>query len=255
MNKNLELLTSTIASSMRLWRGTWGDKPSHTPAKLLVLFDREDDAECRLVREALTELNFDAMIYPCPIGGTRFASKREKLAPGTQLPALHDPNTGKTLLGAETILPYLHSQYLTGSGKDKPTVSPLNMLAAQLAGLVRSPMGIAVRESIRPKKDLVLYSFESSPYSRPVRECLCELELPYHLINLGKLQWAELGPASARLFGLGQEYKPVPGSKREAFLKEHGKVQLPFLIDPNKKVRMFESTKIIAYLERTYAKV
>ncbi|PWF48879.1 glutathione S-transferase N-terminal domain-containing protein [Massilia glaciei] len=253
MNKNLELLSSTIASSLRLWRGTWGDKPSHTPEKLLVLFDREDDAECRLVREALTELNFDALVYPCPIGGTRFAAKRKKFAPGTQLPALYDPNTGKTLAGAEKILPYLYSEYLGTNASDAPKVSPLNMLGAQLAGLVRSPMGLEVRESTAPKKNLTLYSFESSPYSRPVRERLCELELPYHLINLGKLQWAELGPAIARPFAFGK-YEPVAGSKREAFLKEHGKVQLPYLIDPNHKIKMFESTAILDYLERTYAK-
>ncbi len=86
-----------------------------------------------------------------------------------------------------------------------------------------------------------------------MRERLCALELPYHLVNLGKLQWADMGPAAVRLFAFGG-YRPTPGSKRAAFFKEHGKVQVPYLVDPNTKVQMFESRAILAYLEQTYAR-
>src|SRR3954462_4257398 len=64
VNKNLDLLSSGLATTLRLWRGTWGAQPAKTAEELLVLYDREDGAECRLVREALTELNLDAMVYP-----------------------------------------------------------------------------------------------------------------------------------------------------------------------------------------------
>ena len=43
-------------------------------------------------------------------------------------------------------------------------------------GLLRTP-------SINPEKKLVLYSMESSPYCRIVREALSTLELPYVLKN------------------------------------------------------------------------
>jgi hypothetical protein len=82
---------------------------------------------------------------------------------------------------------------------------------------------------------------------------LCELELPYRLINLGKLQWSDMGPARPRLLAPGS-YKPVANSKRDAFFKEHGVVQVPYLIDPNHDVKMFESRAIVDYLERAYAK-
>jgi glutathione S-transferase len=253
MNKNLDLFTSSLASSLRMWRGTWGDKPAKQPAKQLVLFDREDSAECRLVREALTELNLDATIYPCPAGGKRFAAERKKLAsPTAKVPVLHDPNNGQVLIGAEVINTYLFTEFLDRRLPSGLKPSLLNLAGAGLAGLVRGPLGMQARASHKPKQMLTLYSFESSPYSRPVREVLCALELPYHLVNMGKLEWADMGPATMR-FAVGP-YKPKEGSKREAFLKEHGKVQLPFLVDPNHDVSMFESSEIVDYLERTYAK-
>jgi glutathione S-transferase len=254
MNNKLELLSAGVASSLRLWRGTWGDKPAATPAKLLVLFDREDGAQSRIVREALTDLNLDAMIYPCPQGGKRFAAQRAKVLPAsTQAPVLHDPNSGASLAGAPDIVPYLYEHYLHSKAPALAQASVLNTLSSHLASMVRSPLGLAARASTRPKKPLTLYSFESSPFSRPVRELLCALELPYHLINLGKLQWSDMGPSRPRIFAPGT-YKPVAGSKRDAFFKEHGRVQVPYLIDPNNNVRMFESSAILDYLERSYAK-
>ncbi len=103
------------------------------------------------------------------------------------------------------------------------------------------------------ESDLLLHvSSTAERFQRPVRETMCALELPYHLVNLGKLEWADMGPATMR-FSTGP-YKPKQGSKRAAFLKEHGRVQVPFLIDPNHDVKMFESSEIVAYLEKTYAK-
>lgn len=253
MNTTSNILSSTLASSLRLWRGTWGKLPAQDPKKLLVLYDREDDAECRLVREALTELGLEAQIYPCPAGGKRFAERRKKIsAESKEGPLLHDPNTAVTKAGANAIISYLFVQYL---GKPPPPTmkaSLLNLLGSMLANLARGTQEISAQPSHYPKKSLVLYSFESSPFSRLVREKLCALELPYHLINLGKLQWSDMGPAKMHLsFG---RHRPTPGSKRDAFFQEHGKVQVPFLIDPNHGVKMFESEDIVAYLEERYAK-
>jgi len=40
---------------------------------------------------------------------------------------------------------------------------------------------------------------------------------------------------------------------RPAFAERSGKMQVPFLVDPNSNVEMFESADIIAYLEERYA--
>jgi glutathione S-transferase len=80
-----------------------------------------------------------------------------------------------------------------------------------------------------PRQPLELWSFEASPFSRIVREKLCSLEIPYRLHNVGK----------------GSPSRP-------AFERRAGRVQVPFLVDPNTNVEMFESADIVHYLEATY---
>lgn len=248
----LNALSSSLASTLRLWNGTWGTLPSNAPKLPLQLFDREQDAQCRLVREVLTELNLDAIIYPCPVGGKRFAKQRRQLAPKTSsVPVLHDPNTSTTLTSATAIIAHLFEHYAKTPAPKRLRMSQVASFTSQLASLIRGSSA-QVQPSHAPRQLLTLYSFESSPFSRLVREQLCVLELPYHLINVGKLQWADMGPASFR-FAPGP-YRPTPNSKRALFLQQHGKVQLPFLIDPNKQVEIFESQDILQYLHKTYAK-
>ncbi len=251
-NSPLNLISSSMASSLRLWNGTWGDLPSKIPAQELLLFDREDDHDCRLVREVLTELNLDVAIYPCPIEGQRFAARRKKLAPKAPPgPLLQDLSNGFVMHSAAHIVPYLFEQYVGQAVPLRLRPSLLNSLNSRIASLARSPFRIHARASKAPKKMLTLYSFESSPYARPVRERLCALEIPYHLINLGKMQWADMGPANFRL--VPGVYKPLPDSKRAAFLAQYGRVQVPFLIDPNTGIEMFESREILKYLDKNYA--
>ena len=106
---------------------------------------------------------------------------------------------------------------------------PLGVATAALSGAFRPGLGVRVRPSRRPEKSLELWSFEASPFCRIVREVLCTLEVPYLLHNVGK------------------------GSpKRAAFVERSGRMKVPFLIDPNTGVEMFESADIVAYLEGTY---
>ena len=115
---------------------------------------------------------------------------------------------------------------------------------------VRGLRGYRARPSREPGKPLELYSFEGSPYSRLVREVLCELELPYLLRNTGKALRSDIGPPQWR----DQWFKgPKDTSRnRKALLARSGHVQVPYLVDPNTGVEMYESEDIIAYL-RTLA--
>ncbi len=70
---------------------------------------------------------------------------------------------------------------------------------------------------------------EGSPYCRNVREVLSELDVEYIVRNV-----------------------PKGSPKRAELEKRGGKVQVPYLIDPNAKVEMYESDDIVAYLERHY---
>lgn len=251
MNHSLDVLLSTAASTLRGWRGLRGSTVVEPPAQPLVLFEREDGLESRLVREALTELNLDADIFPCPLDGERFLPALQQASGGVRIPFLQDPNNGEQHVGADAIVGYLFRRYDGGRVPRALRPSLANMALSGLATAARLRGRLHAKPSRPAGQALTLYSFESSPFSRLVRERLCELELPYHLVNLGKQQWADMGPARFR-FSLGQ-YTPLPDTKRDAFLQRHGRVQVPFLIDPNTDTEMFESADIVAYLDRRYA--
>ncbi len=249
----LNILSSVVSSTVRGWRGASSIKHNQQPPLLPILFDSEDNAECRLVREALTELNLDVLIYPCPQGADRFAAELQRYGGhNASIPYLVDPNTHVQLEGAEAINAYLFQEYKQQSIPDALDAGTLNLFTSRLASIARFRLSpLQAKPSHAPKKPLVLYSFEASPYSRPVREKLCELQLPYRLINLGKQQLADVGPAKFRLHT--GEYHPIPNSKRAQLLAEKGQVQVPFLIDVNQSIELFESKDILEYLDKTYA--
>jgi len=83
-----------------------------------------------------------------------------------------------------------------------------------------------------------------------VRECLCEMEIPYILRSCGRTELAEwlLPP-------LRDALNIVPNSEltnRKRLQEKAGRMAIPFLIDANQNVEMFESAKIIEYLKATY---
>lgn len=245
------VLGSVLASTLAGWRGTSVVEAGTQPSKLLQLYDMEGCPYCRAVREALTALGLDAQIYPCPKGGKRYRPKAEALAGKQQFPLLVDPNTGTVMLESADIVDYLFRTY---GGRPTPRSYRPGPLAGRLAAAataVRAMRGLRYRPAKRPRRSLALWSFESSPYSRLVRERLTELELPYVLHNLGKEQWADMGPATLRI--RPGPYRPKAGGRREQVLARLGRVQVPYLEDPNTGVRMFESSDIVDYLEKQYA--
>jgi len=251
MIRILDIFSSTTASTLRSWRGTSASKTTQQPKENIILFDREGCPDCRFVREALTELNLNALIAPCPIGGNNIR-KLKKDSGSDRLPRLVDPNTEKNFTGRNAIINYLFKQYRGAPVPKQLNDNWINNIASSAASLIRLNSGLKARPAHEAKKVLTLYSFESSPFSRPVRELLCELELPYFLINLGKQQWSDMGPAKAR-FSL-KPYRPLANTKRDEFFKLHGNVQVPYLVDPNTQRGLFESKDILLYLRKNYAK-
>ena len=251
MNDSLDVVNSTLSSTLRLWRGTNARPAARLPARPLELFEFEACPYCRLVREALTELDLDALIRPAPHGGTRFRPQVERRGGKQQFPYLVDANTGASMYESADIIEYLYRQY---GGRPAPTrlLRPLDVSSSMLASIPRMRSGAQARLSRAPKRPLELFSFESSPYSRRVRELLCELEIPYLLRSTGKAQWRDLGPPVVRAVLFPE--RPVTGRNRIELLRRTGKVQLPYLADPNTGAGMFESAGIREYLQVTYAK-
>jgi len=237
---NWRVLVSTLASLCRLFSGSYVVRPvGRRPGVPLKIYEFEGCPYCRKVREALTNLDLQAIILPCPKGGNRFRSEVKAKGGKLQFPYLVDENEGVSMYESDAIIKYLFKTY----GNDKIPLSlknPLVNLSSSLVSVVRMFRGTwkkPTHADVAPQglTDIELYSFESSPYSRLVRETLAELELPYLLHNVGKRS-----------------------PSRQAFFERSGKVMVPYLVDSNKKVKgtkgMFESAEIIKYLLDTYEK-
>jgi glutathione S-transferase len=250
-----DVSSALAASTLVLGRGLFVTYEATQPTKPLILYDFEACPFCRLVREAFCALNLDVEIRPCPRGGTRFRPEAQRLGGKLQFPLLVDQNTGRTLFESRDIINYLFRTYGDGRVPAQYRTHGLEAVESALASAARLGRGQFARPSSSssspPALGLHLWSFEASPYARLVRERLCELELPYTVHNLGKEHWKELGPAKRRI--APNPYIPREGSKRYAFWQAHGRVQVPYLQDPNTGAALFESRDILAYLDRTYA--
>ena len=230
MNRVLDVATSIGATLARVPSGGWVGALGHRPQQPLELYDFEACPFCRVVREALSILDLDASIRPCPKGGARFRPELIERAGKAQFPYLIDPDTGKEMYESADIVRYLFETYGDGAVPLPLSLPVFTMLGAQLASLWRPTRGLRRRASRAPDRPLELYSFELSPFSRLVREALCELEIPYLLHNVAK------------------------GSpRRDEFVTRSGRMMVPYLVDPNTGTEIFESADIVAYLEATYA--
>jgi glutathione S-transferase len=249
---SLDIASSIAASSAAQWRGTSASKKTTQPEKLLELYEFENCPYSRMVREVLTELDLDATIYPCPKDGTRFRAISKEKAGESQFPFLVDPNTGKSMLESAEIIEYLFQTYGGRSTPARLKESKAKLAGSFAASAARGMKGVRVAASkLAPKELLELYSFESSPYSRLVRERLCELEIPYIVRSFGKYQRSDMGPSWVR-----SNFYPddvAKGRNRVVLQQRAGKMQVPYLIDPNTGSEMFECQDILAYLDSTYA--
>jgi len=228
MHRLLDVATSMFTTVSRLGAGVQARRPARRPARLLELYEFEGCPFCRKVRDALTELDLEAMVYPCPKGGTVYRPKAIALGGKAQFPYLVDPNTGTAMYESDDITAYLFATY----GGREPGIllrGPLATASSMVASAFRPIGGSRARPSRRPAKPLELWSFEASPFCRIVRETLGELELPYLLHNVGK-----------------------DSEGRAAFIARSGKMMVPYLADPNTGREMFESAEIRKYLNATY---
>lgn len=251
-----DLLSSVAASSLRGWRGTaaFSGEKTTQPEQMLVLYDIEACPYCRLVREVLCELDLDALIYPCPVGGMRFRPDALDISGVSHFPLLLDLNTGEQLLESANIIDHLYTHY-GNARRSSPQglrrrLAVSGSVAATAARSIGGARGMHAKPSIAPQQPLELFSFESSPYSRPVRELLAELEIPYRLRNFAKSRWQEMGPPGVRSRWFPEA--PITSPNRLRMRELTGRSQVPYLIDPNTDVAMFESADIIAYLQSTY---
>ncbi|MCP4007610.1 MAG: glutathione S-transferase [bacterium] len=231
MNRILDIATSTAATVSRLAAGVSISSLGARPEQALTLYEFEGCPFCRKVREALSMLDLEADILPCPKNGPRYRTELVKRAGKAQFPYLVDPNTGVEMYESNEIVRYLFEKYGDGRVPLSLNAGPLTDLGSMIAAALRPGLGSFYREATPPALPLELYSFEGSPFCRIVREELTSLEIPYRLHNVAK------GSPS-----------------REAFEKRSGKLMVPYLVDPNTGIEMFESADIVRHLRKNYAR-
>ena len=246
----MNLASSTMATALRTGMGITAQPAARKPETLLEIYDIEGSPYCRLVREALTELDLDAMIYPCPHGGTRFRPQAAELGGKRQFPLLVDPNADIRMYESLDIVEYLFDTYADRSLPIKWRAGTVQLLGSTMTDISRLGSGIRARASTAPAEPLELYSFESSPYARMVRDALCELEIPYLLRSSGRSRLSDWVPPVVRD---SLHLTPDPDlENRKVLLERAGRVSIPYLVDPNTGTEMGESMAIVRYLNDTY---
>jgi len=219
---------SGLASALRLGSGGHVGAPGARPQRTLELYEFEGCPFCRKVREALSILDLDALIHPCPKGGRRFRPELIRRGGKAQFPYLVDPDADVEMYESDAIVRHLFERYGDGRVPAALAAGPLTDASAMLVGLVRGKAGSFRRPSRAPRAPLELYGYESEPSCRLVRERLSVLELPYRLHNRA--------PGSAR---------PLPAgvSTRD----------LPHLFDPDRGCALSGAPAILRHLEDVYA--
>lgn len=229
MNRALDVASSLVVSGFAWASGLRASHPVRKqPVKPLEVYEFEACPFCRKVREALSTFDLDAVVYPCPPGGTRYRPLVVERGGKAMFPYLVDPNADVAMYESDDIVRYLAKAYGAPGIPVALRLGAVSNLRSMAASAAR-PFAGRRRPSRAPAEPLELWSFEASPYCRIVREALTALELPYKLHNVAK-----------------------GSAKRDAFIARSGKMMVPYLVDPNEHVEMFESADIVAYLHRTY---
>lgn len=249
--RQVDILSSSMTSALRGWTGIQSKPAAHKPEQSLALYDIEASPYCRLVREAITELDLDVVIYPCPLNGRRFRPRAKKIGGKSQFPLLADSNTETHLYESLDIVAYLYETYGKRPLPLKWRTGALQKVSSMGSGLPRFGNGSVARASHAPQQMLELYSFEASPYARPVRELLCELELPYLLHSTGRTALMDWLPPPVRQ---ALNITPNPDlENRKALLERAGSISIPYFVDPNTGRELANSSDILDYLHKTYA--
>lgn len=256
MNHQIKVIQALASSLLEGGRGMQGTAFPQQPEKPLQLYEFEGSPFCRRVREVLTLLNLDYEVYPCPKGGQKYRKIVQEKGGKQQFPFLVDENSGVALYESQDIIHYLFKHYgKTGKTPQKFSHYPQLPVVALVGTLVNGARGIWINKKIidraAPAELLELWGFEASPFTRVVRATLAELELPFIYHNVAKERWQDMGPAVLR-FKPGK-YQALGGGKREKVMDVMGRdIQVPYLVDPNTGVKMFESAAIVKYLNKHY---
>jgi glutathione S-transferase len=224
-----EFASSLAATLVRAGSGGRVTSVGPRPADTLILYEMENCPFSRLAREALSELDLDALIKPCPHGEESHRAELRQLTDRETVPYLIDRGMGVALHDAARIVRHLFTHYGMGRIPARFERVERALWTSRLASQLRGGRTEYVAPAARPAFPLELWNYEGSPYCRLVREQLDLHGLSYLSRNLAR-----------------------QSPRREAFLARFGKLQFPCLYDPNVDRCMFETASILAHLRSAY---
>jgi hypothetical protein len=194
----------------------------------LVLYARMDGPG-KKVREALSILDLDCLVYPSTRSWEGFDANEGSLL-------FVDRSGDREMKDPDDICAYLFGTY--GGGEDRvPWVlrrgNGMGDILLKVALWLRGDRGNVYRG--RESKGCVapceFWAYEASPFCGVVAEVLSEAGVPHVLKSVAR-----------------------GSSKRDELFEQMGHFQAPFFVDPNEDSCLFESASIIEYVESRYAK-
>ena len=199
------------------------------PASTLVLYDRESSPDCKRVRELLNLLDITYEVRPC----------FEDTVTDNPVPFLVDPNLDKTIVGDDDIIEHLLERYGPNPDLyDRKALWPIefrsfaiatSLIAVLLRGNPGRTKQLNARSDTASMEPIELWGYECSPFVRPVKEKLADLGLPHRVVSCSR------------------------GSiNRDKMVERTGRFQVPFIVDANTGIEMFEGPEIVNYLEAVY---
>lgn len=210
------------------------------PELPLIFYEYDASPYCKRVREMINLLDLTVEYRPCPGARQRKFSDQLYAKTGRRtVPYLIDPNTGTELFESGEQIEYLLTTYGPPEKEfDRKALWPItfegfSIYTSTLVAVLRNFPGGQRQANARPDNEdmrpLELWGYESSPFVRPVRERLASLCLPHVMVSC-----------------------PRGSANRDRMVEKTGRFQVPFLVDPNTGIEMFESTQIVEYLEAVY---
>lgn len=217
--------------------------PSKWPSESLILYSYEGNQFCRLVREVLTELDIIWELRSAGKGSPRRSELAELTGGSTQCPYLVDPNTGIAMGESADIIRYLYQTY----GRWTPPSELLEWVSNSVMPALKSVFAYLTplqagsnREEYRSytseikkakeeieaetsAEQIVIYTYDLSPFSSETKAVLDGLNVKYKSISLGK-EWIP---------GL---LSPSGATKRAALLEMTGQSSLPHIFINGKPI-------------------
>lgn len=210
------------------------------PAQPLILYEYDGSPFCKRVRETINLLDLTVEYRPCP-GARQSAFSQELLQRTGKQTVLYliDPNTGVEMFESDDQIKYLLDTY----GPEKElydmkalwpiTFKGFSIYTSTIAAILRDMPGSRRQANARSDNEkmlpLELWGYEASPFVKPVREKMVSLALPHIMVSCAR------GSAN-----------------RDKLKAKTGRFQVPYLVDPNTGVEMFESPEICDYLDAVY---